>query len=306
MPTDGEAMRLVAHLLQQVKRRRICWQTQLLTAVWPNEDLQTRLARHPLGNAVERHFLQPELGEHPGHDLYLPAAAVDEQEIRQHGPLALAGPEAAAHRLCQRRVVVARRDVADVVTAIGAARSAYRRYNISDITPGDDYAALAQAVRRRFRTGKSEGAVLPDLLLIDGGRGQVQIVAGVLAELGLEEMPLYGIAKGVTRKPGLEVFIRPDSRQELRLPADSPALHLLQQVRDEAHRFAIGGHRARRGKARTQSQLEGIDGLGPTRRRALLQHFGGITQVRAASIDALTAVPGISRRMAERIHTQLR
>lgn len=188
----------------------------------------------------------------------------------------------------------------------GAARSAYRRYNINDITPGDDYAALAQAVRRRFRTGKSEGAVLPDLLLIDGGRGQVQTVAGVLAELGLEEMPLYGIAKGVTRKPGLEVFIRPDSRQELRLPADSPALHLLQQVRDEAHRFAIGGHRARRGKARTQSQLEGIDGLGPTRRRALLQHFGGITQVRAASIDALTAVPGISRRMAERIHAQLR
>lgn len=188
----------------------------------------------------------------------------------------------------------------------GAARSAYRRYNISDITPGDDYAALAQAVRRRFRTGHSEAAVLPDLLLIDGGRGQVQTVAEVLADLGLEEMPLYGIAKGVTRKPGLEVFIRPGSSHELRLPSDSPALHLLQQVRDEAHRFAIGGHRARRGKARTQSQLEAIEGLGPTRRRALLQHFGGITQVRAASIDALTSVPGISRRLAERIHTQLR
>lgn len=188
----------------------------------------------------------------------------------------------------------------------GAARSAYRRYNISDITPGDDYAALAQAVRRRFRTGKGEGAVLPDLLLIDGGRGQVQTVADVLAELGLEEMPLYGIAKGVTRKPGLEVFIRPGSRRELRLPSDSPALHLLQQVRDEAHRFAIGGHRARRGKARTQSQLEDIEGLGPTRRRALLQHFGGISQVRAASIDALVGVPGISRRLAERIHARLR
>jgi excinuclease ABC subunit C len=188
----------------------------------------------------------------------------------------------------------------------GAARSAYRRYNIADITPGDDYAALAQAVRRRFRTGNSEAAVLPDLLLIDGGRGQVQTVAEVLAELGLEEMPLYGIAKGVTRKPGLEVFIRPNSPRELRLPGNSPALHLLQQVRDEAHRFAIGGHRARRGKARTQSQLEAIEGLGPTRRRALLQHFGGITQVRAASIDALASVPGISQRLAERIHAQLR
>ena len=161
-------------------------------------------------------------------------------------------------------------------------------------------------MRRRFRNAGDAEAVLPDLLLIDGGRGQVQTVAKVLVEQGIGEMPLYGIAKGVTRKPGLEVFIRPDDAQELRLPADSPALHLLQQVRDEAHRFAIGGHRARCTKARTQSQLDGIEGLGPARRRALLQHFGGITQVRAASIDGLAAVPGISRRLAERIHAQLR
>ena len=188
----------------------------------------------------------------------------------------------------------------------GAARTAYRRYNITDITPGDDYAALAQAVRRRFRPGKADETVVPDLLLIDGGKGQVSGVHEVLVEVGLGEMPVFGVAKGVTRKPGLEVLVRPDSDHELRLPPDSPALHLIQQVRDEAHRFAITGHRAKRGKARTQSRLDDIEGLGPTRRRALLQHFGGVAQVKAASVDAIAQVNGISRTLAQRIHDQLR
>lgn len=193
-----------------------------------------------------------------------------------------------------------------VFDAEGPVRSAWRKFNIADITPGDDYAAIAQAVRRRFRPSRGEPPPLPELLLIDGGKGQVSAAAAVLEELELSEVPLAGIAKGPTRKPGLEELVFPDHRKPLRLPAQSPALHLVQRVRDEAHRFAITGHRAKRQKARTQSPLEHIEGLGPARRRALLQHFGGLGQVRAAGIDALAAVPGISRKLAERIHAHLR
>jgi len=145
----------------------------------------------------------------------------------------------------------------------------------------------------------------PDLLVIDGGKGQVGIAAEVLAEQGLHTTKLIGIAKGPERKPGLEEIIFPDREAPLHLPPDNPGLHLLQQIRDEAHRFAIQGHRARRGKARTTSSLQDIGGIGATRRKALLAHFGGLRGVQAASIDDLARVPGISRSLAERIFAEL-
>ena len=141
--------------------------------------------------------------------------------------------------------------------------------------------------------------------MIDGGKGQVGVAAEVLAEQGLHQTALIGIAKGPERKPGLEEIVFPDRAETLTLPADHPGLHLLQQIRDEAHRFAIQGHRARRAKARTTSSLQEIAGIGSKKRQALLAHFGGLRGVQAASIDDLARAPGISRALAERIYAEL-
>ncbi len=187
----------------------------------------------------------------------------------------------------------------------GPLKSDYRRFNIENITPGDDYAAMAQALKRRFiRLQKGEGK-LPDLLVIDGGKGQLQQAETVLAELGVEQVRILGIAKGISRKAGQETLIMGGTHDELALPAESPALHVLQHIRDEAHRFAITAHRQRRGKARTQSQLEAIPGVGPKKRRELLNHFGGQQEVRKASVEDLQRVPGISLQLAEAIYTYL-
>jgi excinuclease ABC subunit C len=183
-------------------------------------------------------------------------------------------------------------------------RGEYRRYNIEGIEAGDDCAALRQALTRRFRRLVAGEGQLPDLLLVDGGTGQVAVAKRALEELGQGELPLIGIAKGEGRKPGLESLVFPDARV-LRLPADDPAAHLLQQIRDEAHRFAIEGHRARRSRTRHRSALEGIDGVGPKRRQRLLARFGGIKGVAAASLDDLCAIEGISRDLAARIHRAL-
>ncbi len=183
-------------------------------------------------------------------------------------------------------------------------KSDYRRYNIEGITPGDDYAAMHAALIKRFHRSVEENGVLPDLLLIDGGKGQVAMAAAAMAELGLDEVPLLGVAKGEARKPGLETLIFADGR-ELKLAKDHPGFHLIQQVRDEAHRFAITGHRAKRGKARVQSTLEDIAGIGPKRRKQLLEHFGGLQGVRNAGVDALASVNGISRELAETIYNAL-
>ncbi|MFZ5575948.1 MAG: excinuclease ABC subunit UvrC [Pseudomonadota bacterium] len=180
----------------------------------------------------------------------------------------------------------------------------YRRYNIAGITPGDDYAAMRAALAKRFHRSIEENGVLPDLLLIDGGRGQISSAVEAMAELGLGDVPLLGVAKGEARKPGLETLIFADGR-ELRLAKDHPGFHLIQQVRDEAHRFAITGHRAKRGKARMQSTLEDIPGIGPKRRKQLLEHFGGLQGVRDAGVDALASVNGISRELAETIYGAL-
>ncbi len=183
-------------------------------------------------------------------------------------------------------------------------KSDYRRYNITDITPGDDYAAMHAALIKRFHKSVEENGVLPDLLLIDGGKGQVSMAMEAMAELGLNEVLLLGVAKGEARKPGLETLIFADGR-ELKLAKDHPGFHLIQSIRDEAHRFAITGHRAKRGKARLQSTLEDIPHIGPKRRKVLLEHFGGLQGVRAAGIDALATVKGISRELAETIYNAL-
>ncbi|MHB8983501.1 excinuclease ABC subunit UvrC [Thiobacillus sp.] len=183
-------------------------------------------------------------------------------------------------------------------------KSDYRRYNIEGITPGDDYAAMRAALIKRFHRTVEENGVLPDLLLIDGGKGQVAMAVEALAELGIDAVLLLGVAKGEARKPGLETLIFADGR-ELKLARDHAGFHLIQQIRDEAHRFAITGHRAKRGKARVQSTLEDIAGIGPKRRKQILEHFGGLQGVRNAGVDALASVNGISRELAETIYNAL-
>ncbi|HEX7013478.1 MAG TPA: excinuclease ABC subunit UvrC [Steroidobacteraceae bacterium] len=187
----------------------------------------------------------------------------------------------------------------------GAIKSDYRRFNIEGLAPGDDYGALRQALSRRYARIKKGEAPLPDLLLIDGGPGQLAEATKVLQELEIEGPCLVGVAKGADRRPGQERLFLPGQGQPLVLPPDSPALHLIQRVRDEAHRFAITGHRQRRAKARTHSVLETVPGLGPRRRRELLRQFGGLQGVARAGVDDLAKVHGISRKLAQSIYDTL-
>ena len=225
-----------------------------------------------------------------------------------------------------------------VFDAEGPVRGQYRRYNIEGVAPGDDYGAMRQALERRFRraveaaaadpqsgpapgaspaeageAGEGDGsaatqrpaqAVLPDLLLIDGGAGQVAQANAVLADLGLSGICVVGVAKGEARRPGDETLLLPDGR-ELHPGAASPGLQLIQQVRDEAHRFAITGHRGRRQKARVSSRLEDIPGIGPRRRANLLRHFGGLTGLRAAGVEEIARVEGVNAALAGRIYAAL-
>lgn len=181
----------------------------------------------------------------------------------------------------------------------------YRRYNIHGVEPGDDYGAMRQVLDRRYRKIVEGEGKLPDLILIDGGKGQVSTAFEVLGELGLSDLPMMGVAKGAERKAGLEQLIFPDRSEPLRLAPDHPGLHLIQQIRDEAHRFAISGHRNRRAKARNRSTLEEIGGIGAKRRQRLLSRFGGLKGVASASVEELAQVEGISTELAEKIYQQL-
>ena len=187
----------------------------------------------------------------------------------------------------------------------GPIKSDYRRYNIEGITAGDDYAAMHQALTRRFSKIKDGEGKLPDILLVDGGKGQLSMARDVMNELAVPDLILLGVAKGTTRKAGFETLYLNDAAHEFTLKGDSPALHLIQQIRDEAHRFAITGHRARRGKTRRTSTLESVAGVGPTRRRDLLKHFGGLQELSRASIEEIAKAPGISKKLAESIYANL-
>lgn len=187
----------------------------------------------------------------------------------------------------------------------GALKSDYRRFNIEGIQANDDYAAMQQALTRRYKRMKSHEEKLPDLLLIDGGKGQLGIAEKVLEELQINDMMILGIAKGRARKPGLEKLFLSGVDQSFELPSDSQALHLLQQIRDEAHRFAITANRQRVAKKRKTSPLENVEGVGAKRRQALLKHFGGMQAVANASVDELAKVNGVSRELAKRIYDAL-
>ena len=187
----------------------------------------------------------------------------------------------------------------------GMRKSDYRRFNIKGVEPGDDYAAIRQAVLRRYEKIAVGDGVAPSLILIDGGKGQLAVAVDALEELGLAHLPIVGVAKGEARKPGLETLIFADGREPVQLPMDHPALHLIQEIRDEAHRFAVSGHRAQRSKTRGTSRLDEIVGIGPQRRKALIAHFGGLQGIAAADIEQLSGVSGISRELAERIFQAL-
>jgi excinuclease ABC subunit C len=192
-----------------------------------------------------------------------------------------------------------------VFDADGPLKSDYRRFNIQGITPGDDYAALRQALGRRYARVVTGEVPLPDVLFIDGGKGQLGVAAELLQEHGLVGVVLVGVAKGIERKAGLEQLFLLGRSRPIILPADSSALHLIQQIRDEAHRFAITGHRSRRARRRNQSVLEQIPGIGPKRRQQLLKQFGGLQELSRAGIEDIASVEGISTRLAEQIYQAL-
>ena len=187
----------------------------------------------------------------------------------------------------------------------GPLKSDYRRFNIEGLAPGDDYGAMRQALSRRYARIKKGEAPLPDLLLIDGGPGQLAEAISVLKELEIEGVCVAGVAKGADRRPGQERLFLAGEEHPRILPPDSPALHLIQRIRDEAHRFAITGHRQRRAKARTHSVLETVPGLGPRKRRELLRQFGGLQGVIRAGVDDLAKVHGIGRKLAQSIYDTL-
>jgi excinuclease ABC subunit C len=192
-----------------------------------------------------------------------------------------------------------------VFNAAGPLKSDYRRFNLKPAAGGDDYSAMAEALRRRYARVKKGEVPMPDVLFIDGGKGQLAQAMTILDELEMDLVKVVAVAKGRARKPGAERLFVPGNSKPLQLQADSPALLLIQQIRDEAHRFAITGHRQQRAKARRTSRLEDIPGLGPKKRRELLRQFGGLQGVIGAGIDDLVKVRGISRSLAETIYNNL-
>ena len=286
-----------------------------------------------LGEKIERETLQQLLTEQCGHKIIIQLNSVSEKRVWLN--MATENAHLALQQMMSRQASQEKRLLAlqqelrmpglnriecfDISHTMGEATVAscvvydnyamrnneYRRYNIEGITPGDDYAAMREALSRRYQKVASGEGQLPDLILIDGGKGQVTAAREALQELGISDANLLGVAKGEERKPGLEQLIFPLLEKPLQLPSEHAALHLIQQIRDEAHRFAIQGHRSRRGKARTSSSLEDISGVGTKRRQRLLGRFGGLKGVLTASIEELQQTEGISRKLAEQIYKEL-
>jgi len=192
-----------------------------------------------------------------------------------------------------------------VFNAEGPNTNEYRRFNIDGITPGDDYAAMKQAITRRYSRLLKEGRDLPDILFIDGGKGQVSMAQEVMRDLQITDMEIVGVSKGPDRRPGDETLLLCSQNREVQMRGDSAALLLVQQIRDEAHRFAITGHRGKRGKKRQKSVLEEIKGLGPKRRKQLLTHFGGLQHLQKAGVEDIVAVPGFSEALANKVYDEL-
>lgn len=286
-----------------------------------------------VGEKIEREALQTLLTEECGHKITLQLNPVGEKRVwldmaTENAHLALK-QMMSRHANQEKRLLALQQELQmpglqriecfDISHTLGEATVAscvvydnfamrnneYRRYNIEGITPGDDYAAMREALSRRYQKVISGEGQLPDLILIDGGKGQVSAAQEALQELGINDASLLGVAKGEQRKPGLEQLISPLFEKPLQLPSEHAALHLIQQIRDEAHRFAIQGHRGRRGKARTSSSLETIEGVGAKRRQRLLGRFGGLKGVLTASIEELQQTEGISRKLAEKIYREL-
>ncbi len=329
---EGLAAFLAQHYLEQPVPPR------LILDPWPLDDLPESLQ----GSLPKKHagppqvFLGPLGGEHCGavfaggargemerawlemalHNARLAVAARRQAKSRASGRLealrvALDLPERITRIECfDISHTMGEGTVAACVVCVDGAmkKGDYRRFNIAGIQPGDDYAALRQALTRRYEKvakGEMGETVAPDLVLIDGGKGQHGVAREVFAELGLGHLVSIGVAKGEARRPGLETLFMHKRAEPLQLAMDNVGFHLIQEIRDEAHRFAIVGHRARRAKVRGRSALEDVVGIGPTRRRKLLAHFGGLDGVRAATVEDLCRVEGISRALAAVIHKQL-
>ena len=299
---EGLTAFLAQHYLEQPAPPR------LILDPWPPPDLPDSLHGFPPRNEMERAWLEMAL-----HNARLAVTARRQARSRASGRLealraALDLPEP-PHRIECFDIshTMGEGTVASCVVCVDGAmkKGDYRRFNIAGIQPGDDYAAMRQALTRRYEKVATGETVAPDLVLIDGGKGQHGVAREVFAELGLDHLLSIGVAKGEERRPGLETLFLHKRAEPLQLAMDNAGFHLIQEIRDEAHRFAIVGHRARRAKPRGRSALEDVAGIGPTRRRKLLAHFGGLDGVKAATVDDLCRVEGISRTLAVAIHKQL-
>jgi excinuclease ABC subunit C len=298
---------LVAFLAQHYVEHPV--PSRLILSVWPLEDINEALNAGAPRNEMERAWMEMALK-----NAELALHARWQSKSRSSGRLA-ALQEALELAEPPRRIecfdishTLGEGTVASCVVNIDGAmkKGEYRRFNIEGIQPGDDYAAMRQALTRRYEKVATGETVAPELILIDGGKGQHRVAREVFAELGLDHLASIGVAKGEERKPGLETLFVHGRELPLQLAMDHAGFHLIQEIRDEAHRFAIVGHRARRAKPRGRSKLEDVAGVGPTRRRKLLAQFGGLDGVKAATIEDLCRVEGISRRLAEDIYHAFR
>ena len=304
---EGLTAFVVQHYVEQPAPAR------LILSTWPVEDLSASVNAGPPKNEMERAWVEMAMT-----NARLAVQARWQAKTRSSGRLA-ALQEALDMPEPPRRIecfdishTMGEGTVASCVVCVDGAmkKGDYRRFNIEGIQPGDDYAAMRQALTRRYEKVATGETLAPDLVLIDGGKGQHRVAREVFAELGLDHLASIGVAKGEDRKPGLEtLFVHgPSGPHEvpLQLGMDHPGFHLIQEIRDEAHRFAIVGHRARRARARGHSKLEDVAGVGPARRKKLLAQFGGLDGVKAATIEDLCRVDGVSRRLAEEIHKTLK